>query len=278
MPRLDFVFIGPGRSGTTFVDSVIRQDPRIALPRNIKETNFFLESDVAAEAQFWRYYDADCDTFARRGEVANMYVYTAAVVDNLATMGDQLTLHTILRNPFERLVSSLRFRISAGEITQFTTFKETLRRHPDLIEQSAYHSLLAPFVSRFGDRLKLYAFDDLMAAPEQVMGAFYANIGLPAPDTIPTREAEQNMAQAPRSRLLIRVGRLVADLLRSLGLLGVLGRIKTNRLVARLLYSNDQVHIEIGAWPTDVVELLNDEIDRLSAMMGRDFSAWKRPL
>lgn len=278
MPRLDFVFIGPGRSGTTFVDSVIRQDPRIALPRNIKETNFFLESSAAAEAQFWRYYDSDCDTFQRRGEVANMYVYTAAAADNLATMGDQLTLHSILRNPFDRLVSSLRFRLSAGEITQFTTFEETLRRHPDLIEQSAYHTLLAPYVSRFGERLNLYAFEDLMSVPEQVMGQFYANIGLPAPDTIPTREAEQNTALAPRSRLLIRAGRLMADLLRWFGLLGLLGRIKTNRLVARLLYSNEQVRIEIGAWPADVVERLNDEIERFSAMMGRDFSAWKRPL
>lgn len=278
MPRLDFVFIGPGRSGTTFVDSVIRQDPRIALPRNIKETNFFLESGAATEVQFWRYYDSDCDTFERRGEVANMYVYTAAAAGNLATMGDQLTLHSILRNPFDRLVSSLRFRLSAGEITQFTTFEETLRRHPDLIEQSAYNTLLAPYVSRFGERLKLYAFEDLMSAPEQVVGRFYTNIGLSAPDTLPTREAAQNTAQAPRSRVLIRAGRLVADQLRSFGLLGLLGRVKTNRLVARLLYSSEQVQVEIGVWPTDVVERLNDEIDQLSKMMGRDFSAWKRPL
>lgn len=278
MPRLDFVFIGPGRSGTTFMDSVIRQDPRIALPRNIKETNFFLEFGAAAEVQFWRYYDSDCDTFERRGEVANMYVYTAAAADNLASMGDQLTLHSILRNPFDRLISSLRFRLSVGEITQFTTFEETLRRHPDLIEQSAYHTLLAPYVSRFGERLKLYAFEDVMSAPEQVMGRFYANIGLPAPDTILASEAKQNMAQAPRSRVLIRVGRLVADLVRSFGLLGLLGRIKSNRLVTQLLYSSEQVHIEIGAWPTEVVERLNEEIDRLSAMIGSDFSAWKRPL
>lgn len=278
MPRLDFVFIGPGRSGTTFVDSVIRQDPRIALPRNIKETNFFLDSGAATEVQFWRYYDSDCDTFERRGEVANMYVYTAAAAGNLATMGDQLTLHSILRNPFDRLVSSLRFRLAAGEITQFTTFEETLRRHPDLIEQSAYNTLLAPYVSQFGERLKLYAFEDLMSAPEQVVGRFYANIGLPAPDTLPTREAAQNTAQTPRSRVLIRAGRLVADQLRSFGLLGLLGRVKTNRLVARLLYSNEQVQVEIGVWPTDVVERLNDEIDQLSKMMGRDFSAWKRPI
>ena len=278
MPRLDFVFIGPGRSGTTFVDSVIRQDPRIALPRNIKETNFFLESGAAAEALFWRYYDCDCDKFERRGEVANMYFYTAAAAQNLATMGDQLTLHSILRNPFDRLVSSLRFRLSAGEITQFRTFEETLRSHPDLIEQSAYHTLLAPYVSRFGERMKLYAFEDLISNPEQIIRSFYADIGLPAPDTIPTREAEQNTAQAPRSRFLIRAGRLVADRLRSLGLLGLLGQIKTNRLVGRLLYSNEEVQIEIAAWPADVVERLNDEIDRLSIMVGRDFSNWKRPL
>lgn len=277
MPKLDFVFIGPGRSGTTFVDSVIRQDPRIALPQNIKETNFFLESGASTEAQFWRYYTSDCGAFERRGEVANMYAYTARAADNLATMGDQLTLHSILRNPFDRLVSSLRFRLSAGEITQFKSFAETLRQHPDLIEQSAYHSLLLPFVLRFGDRLKLYAFEDLMAEPELVMGQFYASIGLSPPATMPTREAKKNTAQAPRSRLLIRFGRLVADRLRSYGQLGLLGQIKASSLVARLLYSNDEMLIAVDAWPADVVKQLNDEIDRLSAMIGRDFSVWKRP-
>ena len=278
MPRLDFVFIGPGRSGTTFVDSVIRQDPRIALPRNIKETNFFLECDAAADAKFWRYYDRDCEIFERRGEVANMYFYTPAAAENLASMGEQLTLHSILRNPFDRLVSSLRFRLSAGEITQYRTFEETLRRHPDLVEQSAYYTMLAPYVSRFGDRLKVYVFEDITSNPEEMVGQFYANIGLRTPDTIPTRTAKLNIARAPRSRALIRASRLLADKLRSLGLLSLLGQIKTNRLVARLLYSNEQVQIEIDDWPEEVVERLNDEIDQLSAMMGRNFSDWKRPL
>ncbi|PRX28366.1 hypothetical protein SAMN05216257_11311 [Meinhardsimonia xiamenensis] len=277
VPVLDFVFIGPGRSGTTYMHSVIRQDARIALPQGIKETNHFLTGGKESEDRFWHYFPADCATRARRGEVANMYVYDPGAIPNLASMGAQLTLHTILRNPFDRLVSSLRFRLAAGEITHFAGFEDALNRYPDLVEQSAYATLLGPYMAQFGERLKVYAFDDLMSSPDSVVRQFYANIGLDAPHPIPLERVDRNIARTPRSRLLVRLGRLVSDSLRAVGMLRLLGRIKDSRLVSRLVYCEDPLRVEVSDWPAGVVARLNDEIDQLSRLLGRDFSHWKRP-
>lgn len=276
MPVLDFVFIGPGRSGTTYIDSILRQDDRIALPQKIKETNHFLTEGQYSEDRFWRYFATDCDTQAVRGEVANMYIYDPMAISNLTSMGDQLTLHAIMRNPFDRLVSSLRFRLAAGEITEYKTFEDALERYPDLISQSAYATLLRPYLKRFGHRLKIYFFEDLMTVPENVVGQFYANIGLDAPNQLSTYETNQNMANSPRSQVVVRFARFVSDTLRRLGLLGLLGRIKDNRTVTWLIYSDTPLEVEISKWPPAVVDYLNDEIDQLSLLLGRDLSHWRR--
>lgn len=276
MPILDFVFIGPGRSGTTYIDSILRQDSRIALPQNIKETNHFLTDGQSSEDRFWRYFATNCSAQAVRGEVTNMYIYDPIAISNLTSMGDQLTLHTIMRNPFDRLVSSLRFRVAAGEITHYRGFEAALELYPDLIRQSAYATLLRPYLKRFGPRLKIYFFEDLMTAPENVVGQFYANIGLDAPNPLPIYKTNQNIAKSPRSQVVVRFARFVSDTLRRLGLLGLLGRIKDNRTVTWLIYSKTSIQVEISEWPPAVVNYLNAEIDQLSLLLGRDLSHWKR--
>lgn len=276
MPVLNFVFIGPGRSGTTFIDSILRQDNRISLPEKIKETNHFLNSGKESDDRFWRFFNSNCDEKAVRGEVANMYIYDAGSIPNLASMGDQLTLHSVLRNPFDRLISSLRFRLAAGEITNFTNFGETITKYPDLVEQSAYTTLLRPYLDHFGTRLKLYLFDDLMNDPEHVVRQFYRNIDLVAPTPIPSERVNRNSAQKPRSKLLVGTGRIVSDSLRNFGLLRLLGLLKDNSLVSRILYSDSPIEIDTTVWPLEVVAKLNAEIEELSQLLDKDFSHWKR--
>jgi len=276
MPNLNFVFIGPGRSGTTFIDSVLRHDERIALPERIKETNHFLKEGKTTEDRFWSFFENSCGEKSACGEVANMYVYDSRSIPNLASMGEQLTLHAILRNPYDRLVSSLRFRLSAGEIIDFKNFEDTFSRYPSLIEQSAYATLLKPFLDQFGTRLKFYSFDDLRSNPEFVVRQFYNNIGLTAPASIPLEQTKQNIAQSPRSQLLIRVGRTMSDGLRRLGMLGLLGRLKESILVSKLLYTGTPLDINTSTWPPEVIARLNNEIEELSRLLEKDFSHWKR--
>ncbi len=276
MPELDFVFIGPGRSGTTFMDSVLRQDVRIALPEDIKETNFFLSKGVESEREFWNLYAPDCALSHRRGEVANMYVYFEDAAIHLESMGSQLSLHSILRNPFDRLVSSLRFRISAGEVRNQEPFSALLERHPDLVHQSSYHTLLEPYLKRFRARLYLYDFEDLRRDESRFVAQFYDNIGLDVPEELSFSRSDRNRALQPTNEKLIRLGRAVADTMRQNGYLRMLGRLKANRFLQKMMYSDSVVSIDVTEWPAHVVTHLNREIDLLSSLVKKDYTHWKR--
>ena len=150
------VFIGPGRSGTSYIDNVLRGDHRLCLPKATKETNFFLQ--YSGEEKYGNFFS---NGDRPRVEVANMYIYSEQAALNLLSLPDNTNLVAVLRDPYERLLSAIRYRVSSGEIRYLPSVDEYVSEHPDLIDQSSYYALLKPYFNLFHDRLRILFFRDL---------------------------------------------------------------------------------------------------------------------
>lgn len=263
------VFIGPGRSGTSFVDSVLRQDQRLVFPRHqIKETNHFLSSSsLASYSSFFP------DIQGTKVEVTNMYCYSARAEENLRVLPEGSLLVSILRNPFDRLMSSLQYRVSVGEIPWSDLGNDVFEKYPDLLQQSLYYSFLSPYFINQEERIRVLYFDDLIDEPQRFIDNVYRLLDIPS---VPLDfKAERNSARAPRSPFAARALRMTSDFLRNLGCLRLLNWGKRSSLVRSIFFGNDSLDLDSISIPDRYISLINEDIRMLSTLLGRDLSKWE---
>ena len=136
MNKPDFIHIGPGRFGTTFLYKVFQSHPDIGLAKNIKETNFFTFNYHKGLDWYFKFFDYDYDVV--KGEISPNYFYDISSIDRIKKNLPNVKIITILRNPFERMVSLYYYLIRSGTIAHDTAFNDIFKPGNIYLEQNLY--------------------------------------------------------------------------------------------------------------------------------------------
>ncbi len=235
----DFIHIGPGRSGTTFLYEMLKQHPEVYLSEGTKETNFFSLFYDKGLDWYEQFYPEPSKKFVK-GEISNRYFYTPEVPKRIKETIPNVKLFTVLRNPYYRTISVFQSLKQRGEIDYYISFKEALVQYPEILRQNRVGEHLNRYLKYFGkNQLKVFFYDDLLQNPEKFLKELYNFIGvdyqfLPN-DVHDTINPAQNI-RFPVLRFVLRKG---ADLLRKLELLQLLNAIKNSSLVEKLFFKED---------------------------------------
>lgn len=272
MPTPNFLFIGPGKTGSSWLYEYLQQHPQCYVAE-CKDIYYFD-----------RYYDKGWDWYIKFfkdapatakaiGELSHDYIQSAEAPARIAKDLPGAKLITSLRNPVERSFSHYLYLVRNG-ITR-KSFAEALKDHPDIIRNSCYAELLKPFYDHFPkERLLCLRFEDLrrdsQLYADQVcdfLGLDHfstANIGVVRP------------ASKPRSALLARTMNIGANFVRNLGFPQVVGAIKHSRLSQWLYtpYSEKEKPRLSQADQEPLWNALNPDVKDLEKMTGMDFSSW----
>lgn len=131
--KLDFVVAGAQRSGTTVLDSYLREHPGISMPWTRKELHFFdREEHFRAEPVNYEPYHANFTARTPgqlRGEVTPSYLYWLPAPARLARYHPGLRIIVLLRNPITRAYSHWNKERLAGRET--LSFLDALRAEPE---------------------------------------------------------------------------------------------------------------------------------------------------
>ena len=262
----DFCVIGTAKSGTTTLYRWLDAQPEVRLP-TLKEPNFFGREDRWALGLDWyRSLFAGIPEDLRTGEASVRYtapeLAELAAARIAAVLGPR-PLICLLRDPAERARSHYRHQVQRGrERRPFPV--AVAEPHNPYIAGSCYATVLRPYVRRFGERLAVVRFEDLLAGPgwEQVC----THLGLtprPAPAGAHNVTAAKARFSGP-ARLAYRR--------RWHRLGGALGPLR--RPLRRLLLRDDRRYRDLLAsaaapLPADAVALLAAELDALGALLGR---------
>ncbi len=271
----DFLGIGPGRTGTTWLHDIL--EGHTGLPARVKETEFFT-TYYANGIDWYLSHFRHCTDMEHIGEVCPYFGYAPARQRIYAHIPKCRFLVTF-RDPVERTYS--HYKLMRRYAWARGTFEEALARNPQIVETTRYGTHLANWFERFGrESFLIQLYEDLQADPQRYLDDIAKFIGIARVELRKSQSLLSNVntvERAPKSRKLAQNARHLLTSLKS-----------------RRAYRTLNLLERSGAWEfcfgrgeeftplSPDVEMrvrarFRDEIDHLEKLIGRDLSAWKAP-
>lgn len=283
----DFLFVGPAKTGTTWVHDYLAARGDVMLPHPLKETFFFDKYPKRGmswyRAQF-RLNDVDGKSIDRQGiapcfEVAPSYSDDAATATRIAEALPDVQVVMTVRDPVARCLSQFwhwrRYGNVPAPLTDLVACADEA-----LLGPSSYAALLHRWHSALGeDRVKVLVFEDLARDPDEFVRHLCSVLSLPyqpAPAGLISRQS--NARAVPRSAA---VARLAAQLRRVVYDLGLskpakrLGATRLRHMLERAPTDNDRSE-DTPTLRANLYAALAVDICAFEAKLGREFPDWHR--
>ncbi len=275
-PKPDFIVIGPGRTGTSWMYEMLLQHPEVCLARDSKETLFFnryYEQGMEWYSRFFR----DCEQSSAIGEITTTYFHQVGVAERIATHLPHVKLIACLREPMERMISAYYYRRRAGET--LLSFEEALGKEPDLLEESLYDRCIERYLEHFPEgRIHVLFYEDLKEDPRNFLRDLFSAIGVD-PGFEP-EGMEQQVNQRSEERIP-GLGRLLGTgsrFLRKVGAYRTLDRIKRNPAI-KGVFLKEKEPSEAPELSASTQKELNDRFKKVREWVedftGRKLTAWE---
>jgi hypothetical protein len=227
----NIVFIGPGKTGSTWLYEYCKVNNICNLPLGIKETNLLLEQNWSPE-MLQRFFPS---VKGVNLDISNTYIYNDYCISNLTKLyGNDIKIIIGVRDPIARFESAINFKIRRGELSR--NFHESeLVNNPDLLEELFIYSKV-PHIKSLG--LEVHHFDIIKFSSDiNNRRRLLSKLGL----TIPQNEVlpkKVNLASRHRFGFLRVLNPYLSSFLRRSGMHCILGFLKTNRIVQNLLFAH----------------------------------------
>lgn len=234
--RVNFLFLGGDKCGSTWLDFILRQHPDVCLA-NTKELFFFDRYHDRGLAWYDRQFPTNT-TALRTGEICHDYLYSEAALKRIGkALPPDARCLICLRHPVDRTLSHYRYLLKIGTTT--APFDQALHDHPGLLSHSLYaHRIEQAFTHIGRHRVHVLFYDDLARDPAGFGQQISNALGI---RTLPELPYQTRVLGAARSRApkLTRVLRNTGWGLRRLGAQRLVGVIKSNATLQRLLFTAD---------------------------------------
>ncbi len=231
----NFIHIGPGKSGSTWLHEVLSTHPRAYLSP-AKDLYFFSRYYDRGAAWYAQQFSGATDRDQIVGEVCPDYLSSHDAAKRMhETLGSDVQLMVTLREPAERAWSSFLYLSKHGLAAP--TFRETIEREPLLLDEGRYATQLRAFLDLFGrERIHVAVFDDLQRDPQAFLDATTDWLDIDRLELSPSQLEAQLPASAARFRPLAIAAARSAEWVRQHDGAKVVGHVKRSPLVQRVLY------------------------------------------
>lgn len=229
-------FVGPGKTGSTWLYDNLIDHPEIKLPKNIKESNYYLSEDCL---------DTFNNLFYNYGklkkikmDISNTYIYNVDIAKKIKKNHPKAKIIIGFREPVERLISMYLFKQRNGEIPQRLSLKDSLENDTfNLVKHSKYYKLSQPYIKEFGvENIFIFDFNRLKEDPVFLMKDIFKFIGVAEIISYKKLRKKVNPASSFRLKFLSRYSQLASNFLRKNKLNFALNFIKSNSLVQNILF------------------------------------------
>lgn len=272
--RPDFLFIGPDKTGSTWIYELLRAHSEVFVPE-VKDLYFF-DRHYDRGLEWYLSFFADAPAGARAaGELSHDYLFSPEAAERIARDLPGVRLLTCLREPVERTFSHYLYMVRSGRTRE--PFERALEAYPELIDNSRYASHLEPWLARFDrGQIRILWFERLKADPREFAGEIFDFLGVSPLEGFPY-ERRVLAAARPRVHGLARLAKRGADLFRELGLARLVGAVKRSPTVRRLLYRTYRREEKPRLHPATrarLAERFRPEVERLEELLGVALEGW----
>lgn len=265
----NFLHVGPGKAGSTWVHEALSTHPDAYLSE-AKDIYFFSRFYDRGLPWYLAHFKNANDNATVVGEVCPGYLWFPEAAPRMrACLGDELRIMMTLRDPVTRAFSAYLYEQKNG--LTGTTFSQALDAFPEFIDEGRYRTHLERYLTEFGpERIHVTLFDDLSADPQSFFDDVTDWLGLTRRTLEPEMLKPQLPASRARSALVARCVKGTAEFTRRRNGAQLVGRIKRSAAVQRALYQplGNRAPQVPRTEAARIQETLEDEIVGLEAMFG----------
>ncbi|MDO8471293.1 MAG: sulfotransferase domain-containing protein [bacterium] len=290
--KVDFICIGPERSGTTWLYQCLKEHPDFCLSEP-KEINFFNSSqsfwrkDMAGETNYtkglewYQKHFGHCPDGKIVGEITPAYIHSQEVPERIVQNFPDVKLIAILRNPIERLYSHYMYTKMKG-FYELPSFEEVIEKEKAFVEESAYFKHLQNYLKYFSKKkILITIFEDIEGNPEVFIKEILSFLG--ADDTFipPSTNKTINSAGAVAIRnKVLSIKERIADFPGGLLMIELFKKTPFHKKMSDSLATKTGT-VKAGYGKIDqntkkrLAEFYKEDIENLEKLLDRDLSVWK---
>ena len=274
VPLPNFIVIGPGRSGTTWMYQMLKQHPEVCVS-SAKETLYFEEGYEKGLNWYGRFF-RHCKGSNAIGEVSNTYFFSRLVAERIWNYNSDMRLISPLRNPIERLFSLYIFALRTAQLEG--SFEEFINKNEWMLERHEYMGRIENYLRYFHrEQVLIILYDDLRENPVNFAKQIYRFVDV-SEEFVPGNVHERiEGAGKYRNKYLSKVLKKSALLIRYLGYPEIVTKVK-EKYLSKVLYEAFSVE-KYPKMSEETRKRLEKyyyrDIRETSALVGRDLvSAW----
>lgn len=264
----NFLLIGPGRSGSTWITKSLSAHPDIFIPRR-KSTRYFS-----------RNYDKGVDWYQSLfrghsgekaiGEASVGYLPCPEAPARIRELLPDVKMIATLRHPVDRSYSSygrLTALAKKGELNYGISYEEKIKMTPRLLVEGLYAKHLEHYFRVFPrEQILILFYEDMKSNPARFLRSIYDFLEV-APDfeaPVLGQCINATSTKRPRSKALYTIYRTMMRL----NLFTFTGRIDE-------LNRREPPRLNVKTRDRLISQYFMDDIVHLEKLTGRDLTAWK---
>ena len=298
MREPDFFLVGAPRSGTTAMDAYLKQHPEIFMP-HLKDFHFFgsdlpfIHRPPRAQRDYLAHFEPARDQ-KRVGESSVWYLYSRRAASEIKAFCAEASILIMLRNPVDMMYSlhSQRLAIGGEDIEDFVRALAAedarrrgigLPRHPGM-QEAVFYRRIARYADQVGrylevfgrDNVHVVVFDDFERDTARTYADVLRFLGVSTEfrPEFPVVNANRRTVSKAATHLLWRPPGLVLRL-GSLLVSRTVQR-RTIEFLTRLVAKTEPRPAMDPALRAQLQAEFAPEVERLSALLGRDLTGWTR--
>lgn len=272
--KVNFLFIGPDKSGSTWLYEALGSHGSVAVP-SAKELFFFDRFYSFGYEWYEGHFPSDASSKSIVAEVCHDYLYSDLARSRIRNDLGCIKLMVCLREPRQRAISAFQYMLKQGRVKG--GIDNYLSPGDELVEHGLYGKYLVPYIREFGrDNIYIGVFDDLQENPQRFYDELCDFLEIERRSLPESLIASVLPAQAPRSRFVAKVARSSGWMVRSLGFPKWVQAAKGSRVVKAALYRAmraDEKPVLSKACEDRLVEIFGRDISILDSEVGTNLAS-----
>jgi hypothetical protein len=274
--KLDFVAVGPFKTGTSWIHDYLINYEQVALPTKVKET-FFFDKKFDQGLDWYYSHFTSIKPNKKIGEIAPSYFNSLEAPQRIYQLNPQCKILVTLREPVSRLVSFYLHMKQRGRIEPGVSLAEAISDKQILLDTSLYYFHLCRWIEVFGtDNVEVILFEKLKQSPDNFAQEVLAKLEIEPEDISYDLSKKVNASQAPVNHNLSKIVYSGVQFLHNTGLHKIVGYGKKLG-IRQLLTSKKPKKAQLSQNEfTNTFNLCKQDILSLESELNLDLSDWKK--
>lgn len=272
-PKLQFMAVGPQRTGTSWLYEVLRSHPSLCFPKGVKETMFF-EKYYSKGLDWYFSHFNHCLAHQICGEIGPTYFDMEQAPKYIYEINPAIKIIINLRHPLERTLSLYRHFLSIGLVSG--SFSSAIEQMPRIITAGHYAQHVPRWLDLFGEKQVFFiTLDAIDKKTISILEDLYSFLEIEACVPVETAQEKVNRASLPKYPWIAKLLTYLAIQFRSYRLHSVVEFGK--KLGMRRVYSGGEEKLPMLTTDeqSQLLEIFEADIVYVEKLLDIDLKHWR---